>query len=69
MNSAYLSMLTMNLSRNKVYCAVAEVDYKNIYKWLLGKGEYEEMCHNWFDVIDAKPIMNYFSAYNTYLCN
>lgn len=51
---------------NKVYCAVAEVDYKNIYKWLLGKGEYEEMCHNWFDVIDAKPIMNYFSAYNTW---
>lgn len=48
---------------NKVYCAVAEVDYKNIYKWLLGKGEYEEMCHNWFDVIDAKPIMNYFSAW------
>lgn len=31
-----------------------------------GKGEYEEMCHNWFDVIDAKPIMNYFSAYNTW---
>ena len=51
---------------NKVYCAVAEVYYKNIYKWLLGKGEYEEMCHNWFDVIDAKPIMNYFSAYNTW---
>ena len=24
------------------------------------------MCHNWFDVIDAKPIMNYFSAYNTW---
>lgn len=44
---------------NKVYCAVAEVDYKNIYKWLLGKGEYEEMCHNWFDVIDDLQRKDY----------
>lgn len=49
-----------------VICAVAEVDYKNIYRWLLKKGEYEEMASDWYKILDIKPVTKYISAYNTW---
>lgn len=51
---------------NNVLCAVAGVDYQNIYNWLFEKSKYETMCCNWFEVVDIKPTEAYISAYNTW---
>lgn len=52
--------------KNIVYCAVAEVDYDNISKWILNLNNHEDMCNAWYDTLDFSPINEYVSAYNTW---
>lgn len=50
----------------KAYCAVAEIDYDNICKWLYDNQKFEDMCHEWYEVLDFLPTGKYISAYNTW---
>lgn len=51
---------------NKIYCAVAEVDYNNVCKWILGDETCEPMCDNWYEVVEVLPLERYITAYNTW---
>jgi phosphoribosylanthranilate isomerase len=50
----------------KVLCAVPEIDYNNICRWLQNEKKVEVLCDNWFETLDFLPIKPYVTAYDTW---